>query len=174
MYNIRCFVVNKTYLTMTIAFSEDIMRMALKEAEVAQSIGEVPVGAVIVDSRNNVIAKGYNLREKMQSPTAHAELIAVEEACKTLNSWRLEDCSIYVTLEPCPMCMGLLLQCRIKQIFFGAFDPKAGACGSIMDLSDNKRLNHRIEVLGGILEEESSELLKKFFKNLRLRDADPA
>lgn len=153
-------------------FSEDIMRLALKEAEAAQAIGEIPVGAIIVDSNNNVIAKGYNLREKRQLPTAHAELVAVEEACTKLGTWRLEDCSIYVTLEPCPMCMGVLLQARIKKIFFGAFDPKAGACGSTMDLSDNKKLNHRIVVLGGILEEESSEILKKFFQNLRLRDAD--
>lgn len=141
--------------------------MALAQAKRALSKGEVPVGAVIADADGEIIAKGYNLREASLDPTAHAEMIAIRRAAKRLGTWRLTDCAIFVTVEPCPMCMGAIIQARIKKVIYGCKDPKAGACGSVADLSALKRLNHRVEIEHGVMEDECSLLLKDFFKKLR-------
>ncbi|ADU28313.1 tRNA adenosine(34) deaminase TadA [Evansella cellulosilytica] len=147
---------------------EDIffMEQALVEAEKAMEIGEVPIGAIIVRD-NVIIARGHNLREQQQMVTNHAELIAIQKACEEVGSWRLEDCTLYVTLEPCPMCAGAIVQSRMKRVVYGAADPKAGCCGSLMNLLDEPRLNHQVYVTSGLYEEESSRLLKDFFKKLR-------
>lgn len=147
---------------------EDIeyMREAIKQAKKAKEINEVPIGAVIV-FKGKAIASGYNIRETSQKTLSHAELIAIEEANKRLGSWRLEDCTLYVTLEPCPMCAGAIVQSRIKRVVFGTFDPKAGCAGSLMNLLDDERFNHQVELSSGILEEECKSLLTDFFKNLR-------
>ena len=141
------------------------MKQALKEAKKAYIIGEVPIGAVIV-LNDKIIARGYNKREKEESVISHAEINAIKKANKKITSWRLEDAIMYVTLEPCPMCMGAIIQSRIKELYYGAKDPKTGACGSILDLNIHK-FNHQVKVEGGILEEESSSLIKDFFKSLR-------
>ena len=145
---------------------EGWMRWALKEAEKALSKGEVPVGAVVV-CENRIVGKGYNQTETLQDPTAHAEMISISAAANTLHSWRLENCSLYVTLEPCAMCAGAIVLARIKKLVFGAIDPKTGACGSLRNIVQDYRLNHQVEVISGILAEESSELLKLFFQSLR-------
>jgi len=145
---------------------EGWMRWALKEAKKALSKGEVPVGAVVV-YENRIIGRGYNQTEILQDPTAHAEMISISAAANSLKSWRLENCSIYVTLEPCAMCAGAIVLSRIKNLIFGAMDPKAGACGSLRNIMQDYRLNHQVEVISGVLVEESSELLKLFFQNLR-------
>ena len=145
---------------------ERFMREALAEAEVALSLGEAPVGAVMV--RNGVvIARGHNLREALHDPTAHAEIIAIREASKALGGWRLIDCTLYVTLEPCIMCAGALVLSRLPKVVFGAYDPKAGAAGSVIDLLQNDSFNHKVEVVGGVLADECGALLKGFFQNLR-------
>lgn len=146
------------------------MTLALKAAQKAEAIGEVPVGAVIV-KKNEIVSIGYNKREKLNSPLAHAEMIAIEKACKKLNSWRLLGCRLYVTLEPCAMCSGTLVQTRIDQVIFGAFDQKAGACGSVLSLHQHEKLNHRFEAIGGILGEDCGLLLKDFFKRRRSEKA---
>jgi len=145
---------------------EGWMRWVLKEAEKALSKGEVPVGAVVV-YEGQIIGRGYNQTETLNDPTAHAEMIAISAAANTLNSWRLENCSLYVTVEPCAMCAGAIVLSRIKRLVFGAMDPKAGACGSLRNIVQDYRLNHQVEVISGILAEESSELLKLFFQSLR-------
>lgn len=142
------------------------MRLALKEAEQALAEGEVPVGAVIV-KESRVIARARNQRETLKDPTAHAEMIAITQAAEFLQCWRLEGAEIYVTLEPCPMCAGALVLARIKALTFGAPDPKAGACGSLFNLVNDPRLNHRVEVTSGILKEECSKILNDFFLGLR-------
>src|SRR5690625_4855771 len=148
---------------------EKFMRIALQEANKAKKLGEVPIGAVIV-KENQVVSTGYNLRETSQTALSHAELIAIDEANKTLNSWRLDDCTLYVTLEPCPMCAGAIVQARIKRVVFGAYDQKSGCAGTIMNLLQQKQFNHQVkEVVGGVLEEECSQLLTQFFKRLRGR-----
>lgn len=144
------------------------MLMALKEAEKALERSEVPVGAVIVKGQE-VIAKAHNQRELLQDPTAHAELLAITQACAHMKNWRLLGCRLYVTLEPCPMCAGAIVQARIPEVFIGAMDPKAGACGSLMNLLDDKRLNHRVKIAQGLLQEESKALLDAFFQGLRQR-----
>lgn len=144
------------------------MREALKEAEKALKKGEVPIGAVIA-LNDKIIARGHNLKETSASPIAHAEIMAIKKASAKLEAWRVLDSTIYVTLEPCIMCMGALIQARVKRLVFGSFDPKAGACGSLYDVSNDKRLNHRIEVTSGIMAEECSSILKGFFKGLRTR-----
>ncbi len=141
------------------------MKAALRLAEKAAALGEVPVGAVVV-YQDRIIGRGYNRREIDQSSLAHAELIAIRKACKKIGSWRLEDCTLYVTLEPCPMCCGAIINSRIPQVIFGAKDPKGGAMGGVTDLTDHP-WNHHPEILGGIMEQECSALLKDFFKNLR-------
>jgi len=145
---------------------EYFMHLALKEAKKALKKKEVPVGCILV-CKNEVISKGYNLREKNQNPLHHAEIIAINKAARKLKSWRLSDITIYVTLEPCPMCAGAMLQARIKRLVYGTEDPKSGAVKSLMNLTQDKRLNHQIETEGGILREECSTILKDFFRSLR-------
>ena len=145
---------------------EHFMQKALKEAQKAFEEDEVPIGAVIVKD-GEILARAHNLREKLNDPTAHAELIAIRLAAAKLNSWRLLDTTVYVTLEPCPMCAGALVLARVKRLVFGAMDPKAGAAGTLMALLDDTRLNHQVEVTGGVLEEESRELLRTFFLQRR-------
>ncbi len=142
------------------------MRCAMREAERALEFQEVPVGCVIVHE-GHIIGRGCNQRERLQDPTAHAEMIAITAAANTLGSWRLEDTQLYVTLEPCPMCAGAIILSRIATVFFGAYDPKAGCCGTLMNLPQDTRFNHRTEVFGGLLERECGELLSSFFRNIR-------
>ena len=142
------------------------MQFALREAERALSQDEVPVGAVVVYN-GQIIGKGYNQTETLQDPTAHAEMIAISAAAGFLKSWRLEKCSLYVTLEPCAMCAGAIVLSRIENLIFGAMDPKAGACGSLRNILQDYRLNHCSNVTAGILSAESSLLLKAFFQKLR-------
>ena len=142
------------------------MQEALKEAQKALVEDEVPVGAVIV-SDGKIIGRGHNQIERLKDPTAHAEMIALTSATNDLNTKWLNEARLYVTIEPCSMCAGALVLARIKNIYFGAKDPKTGACGSIINIVNNKKLNHRIEVKSGILEEECSNLLKEFFKKKR-------
>jgi len=144
----------------------DLMQEALKEAEIAYSHQEVPVGAVIV-YQNKIIARAHNQKEELQDPTAHAEILAIRKAVKYLGSWHLEDFTLYVTLEPCPMCAYAMLQARIKRLVFGTNDPKAGAAGSIINILQDKRFNHQLEVKKGILEEECRLILQKFFQGRR-------
>lgn len=142
------------------------MRLALEQARKASAQGEVPIGAVLVRD-DQVLAQAHNFRETWQDPTAHAEVVAIREAATQSGSWRLTDTTLYVTLEPCAMCIGAIILARIPRLVFGAMDPKAGACGSIFDLPVERKLNHRVEVVGGVLEQESQELLQTFFKSLR-------
>lgn len=142
------------------------MQLALQYAARAPEIGEIPVGAVLVHN-HEVIAVGHNYREVAQDPTAHAEVIVIRKAAEYLKTWRLTDTTLYVTLEPCPMCAGAIVQSRITRLVFGAWDPKAGACGSIFDIPAERRLNHRVQVTGGLLEEESRTLLQEFFRAKR-------
>ncbi len=141
------------------------MQECIIEAKKAYKKKEVPVGCVIV-YKDKIIARGHNLREKHQQSISHAEIIAIKKACKKMHSWRLEDCDIYVSLEPCPMCAGAILQSRFKNVYFAAYDKKTGACGSVFNLFSYK-FNHEVKVVGGILEEESSKLLSTFFSELR-------
>lgn len=145
---------------------EKYMKLAIAEAKKAEYIGEVPIGAIVVYD-GVVIATGYNMRETTQTTLSHAELIAIEEANKKIGSWRLEDCTLYATLEPCPMCAGAIVQSRIKRVIYGAVDPKAGCAGTLMNLLDEKRFNHQVEVTKGILELECGALLTNFFRHLR-------
>lgn len=145
------------------------MEFALKEAEKAYESDEVPVGAIVVFN-NQIIGKGYNQIEKLQDPTAHAEIIAITAAASFLKSRRLEGCNIYVTLEPCAMCAGAIVLARIPELFFGAYDPKAGACSSIYTITNDTRLNHRVITKGGVLEEKCGLILKDFFLKKSLRN----
>lgn len=145
---------------------EHWMRIAMGEAQAAADEGEVPVGAVVVcDGR--VIGRGRNARERLQDATAHAEIIAITAASQSLGSWRLEGCTLYVTLEPCPMCLGACLNARIPRVVYGAMEPKCGACGSVVDLRAPPGFNHRLDVTSGVLGEESGRLLVNFFRALR-------
>ena len=146
----------------------DFMREALSEAAAAQRLGEVPIGAVVVQD-GRIIARGYNLRETSNDPTTHAEMVAIRQAAGVLDSWRLLDCTLYVTLEPCVMCMGAIILGRIPRLVFGCRDPRAGAVGSIYDFSTDNRFNHRVAVTEGVLGEECSEILSSFFRDLRSR-----
>ena len=141
---------------------EHWMRLALDEAAAAARRGEVPVGAVVVKDGVAIAAAG-NEREARQNPTAHAEIVALTRAANALGHWRLDDCTLYVTLEPCPMCAGALVQARIDRLVFGAADPKAGACGTLYSITDDPRLNHRIETVGGVLAAEGAAALTAFF-----------
>jgi len=145
------------------------MKIALKEAHKAKELDEVPIGAVIV-LNGKVIAKAHNLREKNQSATAHAEVLAINKACKKLNSWRLNGCVLYVTLEPCTMCVGASILSRVDGIVYGAKDPKGGSLGSLYDISLVKGFNHYPWIVSGVCEEESAFILKDFFKNKRKND----
>lgn len=143
------------------------MKKALRLAERAARLDEVPVGALLIDSQGKIVACGYNLRETLNSPLGHAEILCVDRASRKKHSWRLTGLTLYVTLEPCVMCVGALIQSRIRRIVYGARDPKGGAVDSLYNIAQDKRLNHQIEVLGGVLENESAHLLKTFFKGKR-------
>lgn len=145
------------------------MKEALIEARKAFELGEVPIGAVIVKD-GQVIARGHNLTETAKDPTAHAEMIAIRQAAEVLGGWRLPGCSMYVTVEPCSMCAGAMVWSRIENLYIGAMDPKAGACGSVFNIAEEDRLNHRIHVERGILEDECSSIMKEFFRQLRKRN----
>lgn len=145
---------------------EKYMRLAIDEAKKAEMIGEVPIGAIIVYDKK-VIASGYNQREKNQTTLSHAELLAIKAANEYIGSWRLEDCTLYVTLEPCPMCAGAIVQSRIPRIVYGANDPKAGCTGTLMNLCNEKRFNHQSNVTSGVLAEECGTMLTNFFKEIR-------
>ncbi|WP_214830064.1 tRNA adenosine(34) deaminase TadA [Exiguobacterium algae] len=147
---------------------ERFMRLAIEEAKKAEAIGEVPIGCVIVKD-NQVIAKGHNRRETDLLAAAHAEMIAIETANQALGNWRLEECELYVTLEPCPMCAGAIVLSRVKRVIFGAHDPKGGCCGTLMNLVQDERFNHQAEVTENVLAEECGMLLTEFFRGLRER-----
>jgi len=149
---------------------EAFMRVALTEAIDAWEAGEVPVGAVVVHD-GRVIGRGHNLRETLKDPTAHAEMIALTAAASAMESWRLEDCTMYVTLEPCPMCAGALVNARVGRLVYGATDPKGGACGSLYNVVQDSRLNHRMAVLAGVLEADCGDLLRSFFLERRGKTA---
>ncbi len=142
------------------------MRLALREAERALEHDDVPIGAVVVRN-GEVLASGHNERELRQDPTAHAEIIALREAARAVGSWRVLDTVIYVTLEPCAMCAGAIVLARVPRVVYGAYDPKAGACGSVLDVLGEPRLNHRPAVAGGLLDEECAEMLSAFFASRR-------
>lgn len=148
---------------------EDFMELALAEAIKANQLGEVPIGAVIVHEEE-VIAQAFNLRESLQTTASHAEMLAIDKANEQIGSWRLEECTLYVTLEPCQMCAGAIVQSRIPRVVFGAYDSKAGCAGSIMNLLEDKRFNHQVSVTSGILEPACSALLTNFFKQLRSKN----
>ena len=142
------------------------MQEALKEARKAYELDESTIGAVIV-YQEQIIGRGYNRRNTDKNPLAHAEIIAIGEACKVLGDWRLEECTIYITLEPCPMCSGAIVQARIPRVVFGARSPKAGFAGSVANVLQMETLNHQCEIIEGVCEEESALLLKTYFKNMR-------
>lgn len=150
-------------------FDEAMMREAIAEARRAAALGEAPIGAVIV-REGAVIARGHNLRETGRHALAHAEILAIHHACRALGGWRLPGCTLYVTLEPCPMCAGAAINARIERVVFGAYDPKAGSFGSLVDLS-KVPYNHAPRLTGGVLEQECSALLRDFFRALRRRRA---
>lgn len=150
------------------ANDEYYMKLAIEEAKKAQKLGEVPIGAIIVKN-NEVIASAHNLRETAQLPTAHAEHIAIERASKVVGSWRLEECKLYVTLEPCVMCAGAIVMSRIPKVVYGATDSKGGCSGSLMNLLEESQFNHRAEIVKGVLEQECGDLLRNFFRELRLK-----
>ena len=145
------------------------MKMALQLAQKAAEKDEVPVGAVLIDSEGQKISQGFNLRESLHTSLGHAEILALHRASKIKKSWRLLDTTLYVTLEPCLMCAGALIQSRVKRVVFGAYDPKGGAFGTLYNVAQDKRLNHQIEVVGGFMEAECALLLKNFFKAKRLK-----
>lgn len=145
---------------------EEYMTRALELAAKAYELGECPVGAVVVDPEGKIIGEGYNLREQLKSPTAHAEILAIEQAAKALGSWRLTDCTLYVTLEPCPMCAGAVMNSRLKRLVYGAFDDKNGACASVVNLFE-ERFTHIPFVRSRILMEQCGDILTRFFRELR-------
>lgn len=145
------------------------MRVALKQAKKALLLGEVPIGCVIV-YEDKIIARGYNRRNTDKNTLAHAEITAIRKASKVIGDWRLEDCTLYVTLEPCQMCSGAIVQARIPRVVIGCMNPKAGCAGSILNLLEMPEFNHQVQVTRGILEEECSAVLKQFFKDLRIRN----
>jgi tRNA(adenine34) deaminase len=151
---------------MTDPLHEHFMRAAYREAEQAFAEDEVPIGAVIVH-RNKIIAAAHNQREQLRDPTAHAEMIAITQAVQAFESWRLEDCTLYVTLEPCPMCAGAIVQARVPKVVYGAADPKAGAVDTLYRLLDDARLNHRSETIAGVRGEECAAILSRFFQEKR-------
>ncbi len=148
---------------------EKWMEFALKEAEQAYKRKEVPVGAIVVKN-GRIIGKGYNQIESLQDPTAHAEMIAITAAATNLGNRRFEECTLYVTLEPCPMCAGSIVLARIPRLVYGASDPKAGACGTLFNIVQDERLNHRAEIVNGILEGRCNDLLKEFFSKVRTKE----
>ncbi len=149
-----------------ITLHQNFMTQALKLAEIAYDQGEVPIGAIVVKD-GRIIGKGYNQTEMLKDPTAHAEMLAISSACATLNNKYLEDCTLYVTLEPCPMCSGAIVWSKIQRVVFGAIDEKSGSCGSLFNIASNRNLNHRAEIIQGVLEMDSQFLLKQFFADKR-------
>ena len=149
-----------------LSIHEEWMRLALEEARKAYAEGEVPVGAVVVHEQR-VIASAHNQRETLNDPTAHAEMVAITQAAESLGAWRLLDCALYVTLEPCPMCAGAIVQARLPIVVYGITDPKAGACHTLYQITEDPRLNHRASVLGGVLAPECRALLQQFFAERR-------
>ncbi|WP_080871848.1 tRNA adenosine(34) deaminase TadA [Oceanobacillus timonensis] len=160
-------------MTEEISVSQDekYMAAALQEARRAWLLNEVPIGAVVVKD-GEIIGRGFNLRESIQTTLTHAELLAIQDANQEVGSWRLENCTLYVTLEPCPMCAGAIVQSRIKRVVYGASDPKAGCAGTLMNLLEEPRFNHQVEVTSGVLEPQCSTVLKNFFKELRQKNND--
>jgi tRNA(adenine34) deaminase len=150
------------------ASHEPFMRRALREAQAALEADEVPIGAVVVKD-GRVIASAHNQREQLRDPTAHAEMIAITQAAEALGNWRLDGCTLYVTLEPCPMCAGAAVLARLPRVVYGAADPKAGAVTTLYQLLNDPRLNHRAEVIGGVLEIECGEILSRFFREKRAK-----
>jgi tRNA(adenine34) deaminase len=148
---------------------EHYMVEAIKAAQIAEENGDVPIGAVIV-YENQVIGRAYNQREQLNDPTAHAEIIALTQAAAFIESWRLHGCTIYVTLEPCPMCAGALVLARMDRLVYGCDDPKTGACKSLYNIVQDERLNHRLEVTSGVLAEQCGQLLQEFFAQRRTED----
>lgn len=144
------------------------MKMALIEAKKAYDIEEVPVGAIIVKD-GNIIATGYNKKEILKDPTAHAEIIAIKKASEVLGGWRLLGCTMYVTIEPCPMCAGAIMSSRLERLVIGAEDKKMGGCGSVVNVTENEKLNHSVDTTWGVLEEDCSDIMKSFFRKLRNR-----
>lgn len=144
-------------------FHVEHMELAIEEARCAADIDEVPVGAVIVSVASGIVARAHNQREHLRDPTAHAEMIAITQAAQAVGSWRLDDCFLYVTLEPCPMCAGAIVLARLPMVVFGCTDPKAGACGTLFNIASDNRLNHRARVIGGVLAEPCATLLTDFF-----------
>ena len=147
---------------------EKYMSQALKEAKKAYEKDEIPVGAIIVKN-NKIIARAHNLKESKENAICHAEILAIQKACKKLNSWRLNDCQMYVTLEPCSMCAGALINSRIDKVYIGTLDKKTGACGSKLNLLNDYKFNHKVEIEKNILKEDCEKILKDFFENLRKR-----
>ncbi len=147
---------------------ERFMIEALKEAEKAAAIQEVPIGAVVVLG-DEIIGRGHNLRETTQNAVTHAEMLAIQEACERIGTWRLEGAELYVTLEPCPMCSGAIILSRVEKVIYGAKDPKAGCAGTLMNLLDDERFNHQCVVVPGVMEQECGGMLSSFFKDLRAR-----
>ena len=152
---------------------ERYMRQAIDAAMIAEANGDVPIGAVIVHE-GRLIARAYNQREQLKDPTAHAEIIALTQAAAALGLWRLHGCTIYVTLEPCPMCAGALVLARLDRLVYGCTDPKAGACGSLYDICRDDRLNHRLAVTAGVLAEDCASLLQAFFRQRRRPNGETA
>lgn len=150
---------------------EKYMQEALEEAEKAAAKGEVPVGAVIVKN-GKIIGKGHNETEGLKDPTAHAEMIAIRQAAANLGGWRLTGCTMFVTTEPCSMCAGAIVWARIEKLYIGTMDEKAGACGSVFNIPQEKRLNHYVEIETGLMQKECSFLMKNFFKQLRKKKAE--
>ncbi len=152
---------------------ERYMKAAIREAKKAYALGEVPIGCVIVYG-GKIIGRGYNRRIVDKNVLSHAEIIAIKKACKKMGDWRLEDCTLYVTLEPCPMCAGAIVQARIPKVMIGSMNPKAGCAGSVMNLFDEKGFNHQVEMETGLLGEECSQMLKEFFRELRKKGKEKA
>ncbi|WP_312476424.1 tRNA adenosine(34) deaminase TadA [Neobacillus sp.] len=155
---------------MTLEYNQDeyFMKEAIEEAKKAEELDEVPIGAVLV-SQGEVIARAHNLRESEQNAVAHAELLAIDQACRKVGSWRLENTTLYVTLEPCPMCSGAIILSRVKRVVYGASDPKGGCAGTLMNLLQDERFNHQSSVTQGVLETECGQLLSDFFRKIRDR-----
>ena len=149
---------------------EQFMQLAIESAKIAEENGDVPIGAIIVHN-DTIIAKAYNQREQLQDPTAHAEIIALTQAAAALENWHLNGCTIYVTLEPCPMCAGALVLSRMDRLVYGCDDPKTGACKSLYNIVQDDRLNHRLEVTSGVLADECSQILQEFFERRRAEDS---
>jgi tRNA(adenine34) deaminase len=147
------------------------MRSAIEEAERAAILGEVPIGAVLVID-GEIVARGHNRRESWQDPTAHAEMIAIRAAASARDTWRLLGSTLYVTMEPCAMCVGAAILARVERVVFSVGDPKGGACGSILNIPEERRLNHRLQIQGGVLERESRDLIQRFFQSLRARSVE--